>query len=117
MVLGALFYPPTCIMLGTYTALIVIFRAIREKAIPKGTAILVLLGATGAILATSKFSSEKVTGPVAYPVELRSFLPAFSRVQAGLRPPREAARAGSALFATRDVDHPLRSSNRSANPL
>ena len=29
----------------------------------------------------------------------------------------EAARAGSALFATRDVDHPLRSSNRSANPL
>lgn len=77
MVLGALFYPPTCIMLGTYTALIVIIRTIREKFIPNGIVILIsLIAVAGAILIFSKSLSEPSTGPL-YSYEQMLHMPEF----------------------------------------
>jgi hypothetical protein len=77
MLLGALFYPPTCIMLGAYTALIVFNRIIREKAVPAGTlAWISLTVVAGVILVFSKSLADPSTGPL-YSYEQMLHMPEF----------------------------------------
>jgi hypothetical protein len=50
LVLSALFYPPLCVILGTYIAFALGFRIIKERTLPKGFLPLAALGAGAAAL-------------------------------------------------------------------
>jgi hypothetical protein len=65
IMLGALFYPPACIILGTYAALVIIYRIIKEKSTPDGVLIFgSLITVAAVILVFSSLSARQVTGPL-----------------------------------------------------
>ena len=64
-VFGAIFYPPACIILGTYAALVLAFRIWKERSVPKGMLLLALLAmGAAAILVAATLNSRETTGPV-----------------------------------------------------
>ena len=65
ILLGAIFYPPACISLCSYVALIVIYRLFKERSLPKGSFILAsLIAASGGILIYNMLHSAQITGAV-----------------------------------------------------
>ena len=63
--LGALFYPPTCIMLGTYSGIVLASDVIRTRRRPRGFWLFVALAAVaGALFVGISIQSGATTGPL-----------------------------------------------------
>jgi hypothetical protein len=64
-VFGALFYPPVCVILGTYLIAVLTFNFVKGRPTAKGLPLLAIL-ATGAaaIVVTSAINSRATTGPL-----------------------------------------------------
>jgi predicted PurR-regulated permease PerM len=64
IILGSLFYTPACIILGTYYALVIVYRFFEERTIPKRfvTLFSLVIVAVG-ILGFNTVRATNITGP------------------------------------------------------